>query len=279
MRTEPTAQTEWCASSPLPRRTGAAAGRLALAGALAAMLLGITAAQAQSAPDIYKATLGQQNQATAEISTEELRRILDEKSATVFDARPFMEYGAGHIAGAVNVAAKPGVPMSAYVSDVHEIDRLLSGRKDAPIVLYCNGPFCGKSKRLAEELLQAGFTDVRRYQLGAPVWRALGGVMQIEPASFQHVLREDRTAVIFDARTAGEFAAGTLEGARHLPKEEVVKAKDDGRLPMEDHNTRIVVFADSAATARAAAEEIAKNAFHNVAFCADLFCGTQVALK
>ena len=139
--------------------------------------------------------------------------------------------------------------MSAYVSDVHEIDRLLSGRKDAPIVLYCNGPFCGKSKRLAEELLQAGFTDIRRYQLGAPVWRALGGVMQIEPASFQHVLREDRTAVIFDAWTAGEFAAGTLEGARHLPKEEVVKAKDDGRLPMEDHNTRIVVFADSAATA------------------------------
>ena len=39
------------------------------------MLLGITAAQAQSAPDIYKATLGQQNQPTAEISTEELRRI------------------------------------------------------------------------------------------------------------------------------------------------------------------------------------------------------------
>jgi Rhodanese-like domain len=104
MRTEPTAQTEWCASSPLPPRTGAATGRFALAGALAAMLLGITAAQAQSAPDIYKATLGQQNQATAEISTEELRRILDEKSATVFDARPFMEYGAGHIAGAVNVA-------------------------------------------------------------------------------------------------------------------------------------------------------------------------------
>ena len=85
-------------------------------------------------------------------------------------------------------------------------------------MLYCNGPFCGKSKRLAEELLQAGFTDVRRYQLGAPVWRALGGVMQIEPASFQHVLREDRTAVIFDARTAGEFALrGLPHDARTCP--------------------------------------------------------------
>jgi hypothetical protein len=28
------------------------------------------------------------------------------------------------------------------------------------------GPFCGKSKRLAEELLEAGYTNVRRYQLG-----------------------------------------------------------------------------------------------------------------
>ena len=48
----------------------------------------------------------------------------------------------------------------------------------------------------------------------------------------------------------------------------MVKAKDDGRLPMEDHNTRIIVFGKDAAEARAAAEEIAKNAFHNVSFYA-----------
>jgi hypothetical protein len=47
-------------------------------------------------------------------------------------------------------------------------------------VLYCNGPFCGKSKRLSEELITAGYTNVRRYQLGIPVWRALFGVTEIE---------------------------------------------------------------------------------------------------
>ena len=43
----------------------------------------------------------------------------------------------------------------------------------SPIIRYCNGPFCGKSNRLAEELLEVGYANVRRHQLGAPVWRAL----------------------------------------------------------------------------------------------------------
>jgi rhodanese-related sulfurtransferase len=227
---------------------------------------------------IQSATLGQ-TQKTAEVSTEELRRILVDGSVTVFDARPFMEFAVGHIPGAVNVSAKPGVPMSLYVSDVAEIERLTRGDKGAPIVLYCNGLFCGKSSRLAEELLQAGFGNVRRYQLGAPVWRALGGVMQIEPEGFAYVRQGDRTARIYDARSSSDYAAGTLPDAIHLPKADVEKAKDDGRLPMEDHNTRIVVFGASAAEARAAAEAIARNAFHNVMFCADPFCRQQIASR
>ena len=105
--------------------------------------------------NIQTATLGQ-SQKTAEVSTDELRRILVDGSATVFDARPFMEFAAGHIPGAINVSAKAGVPMSLYVSDVAEIERILHGDKGAAIVLYCNGPFCGKSSRLADELTQAG---------------------------------------------------------------------------------------------------------------------------
>ncbi len=112
----------------------------------------------------------------SEISTEELETILATGSATVLDARPFLEFAISHIPGAVNVAPKPGVPMSMYVSDIAEIGRLVRGNKAAPLVLYCNGPHCGKSKRLATELAEAGHSNVRRYQLGIPVWRAVGGV-------------------------------------------------------------------------------------------------------
>lgn len=232
-------------------------------------------ANAQSSTNIHNATLMESDQKTKEVSTEELRSILAEKSSTVFDARPFKEYAISHVPGAVNVSAKPGVPTSMYVSDVAEIGRLLNGSKAVPIVLYCNGPFCGKSKRLAAELLDAGYTNVRRYQLGIPVWRALGGVAQIEPEGIRHVVQNDRTAVFIDARDGANFKAGSVAQARNIPRSglkpgkdvgEIKAAKDDGRLPMEDHNTRIIVFGQTAEQAKAVAEAIAKEAFHNVCF-------------
>jgi rhodanese-related sulfurtransferase len=209
-------------------------------------------ASGQAVLNIQQATLMEPDQKTPEISTEELRKILAEQSATVFDARPFNEYAVSHIPGAVNVAAKPGISISLYVSDVAAIGRVVQDNKAAPIVLYCNGPFCGKSKRLAEELLAADYTNVRRYQLSIPVWRALGGLTEIEAEGVQYVREKDQTAVWIDARAPAEkFTANPIPHARNLPLSgvkrgkdvgEVKKAKDDGRLPMDDHNTRIIVF-------------------------------------
>jgi rhodanese-related sulfurtransferase len=246
-----------------------------IAGALLACALGAAAmlpvgdvglVSAQTAlPSIFQTTLMEANQKTPEVSTEELRQILADGSATVFDSRPHMEYAVSHVPGALNVAAKPGVPISVYISDVAEISRIVPD-KGAAIVLYCNGPYCGKSKRLAEELLEAGYTSVRRYQLGAPTWRALIGMMEIELDGVRYVLDRDRTAVFVDARDAAEAGAGSLRGAVNIPLADVIKAKDDGRLPMEDHNTRIIVFGADAAQARAVTDALAKNAFHNVAY-------------
>jgi rhodanese-related sulfurtransferase len=154
-----------------------------------------------------------------------------------------------------------------YISDVAEIGRLVPDT-GAPIVLYCNGPFCGKSKRLSEDLLAAGYTKVSRYQLGAPVWRALGGVMQIEPEAISYVWTADQTAVWLDARSPDEFGSRTLHGAHNLSTQnaDIQLAKEDGRLPNADHNTRIIVFGSTGIQARALAEEVTNNAFHNVAF-------------
>ena len=230
---------------------------------------------AQSSANIHQATLTESDQRTKEVSTEELRTILLAKSATVFDARPFKEFAISHIPGAVNVAAKAGQPISLYISDVAEIGRVLKDNKTAPIVLYCNGPFCGKSKRLASELVEAGYTNVRRYQLGIPVWRALGGVTQIETDGIRYVTENDPTAVFIDAREAAEFKAGSIARAHNIPQSglrpgkdvgEIKAAKDDARLPMEDHNTRIIVFGRTAEQARAVAEAIVGEAFHNVSF-------------
>ena len=231
----------------------------------------VTCASADSPATIYETTLMESDQKTLEVSTNELRKILAEKSATVFDARPFMEYAMSHIPGAVNVSEKPSVPISQYVSDVAEVGRIVGNNRSAPIILYCNGPFCGKSKRLSEELISAGYANVRRYQLGIPMWRALVGVTEIELAGLLYVLRDDKTAVFLDARSPEEFKAETIPGAKSLPLVDVKKAKDDGRLPMEDHNTRIIVFGKDGAQARAVTEAIAKEAFHNVSYFSGSF--------
>lgn len=251
-------------------------------------LVAVPLATAQSGTSIFQGTMLEPNQKTAEVSTEELRRILADRKSLVLDARPFMEYAVSHVPGALNVSAKPNIPMSLYVSDVKEIERLVGGEKTRPLVLYCNGPFCGKSKRLSEELLAAGFTNVRRYQLGIPVWRALGGLTQIQIEGVAYIHASDRTAVFLDARDPQEFSAGSLSGARNLAASglkpgkdvgEVKTAKDDGRLPMEDHNTRIVVFGRDGAQARLVAEAVVSEAFHNVAFYDGPFATIKAAAR
>jgi len=238
---------------------------------------GTAAGQVQSSSD-----------SSQEISTEELEAMLAAGSATVLDARPHLEYAISHIPGAVNVAPKPGVPMSAYVSDVAEIGRLVHGDTRAPLVLYCNGPHCGKSKRLMEELRKSGYSNVRRYQLGIPFWRAAGGVCEVELDGLRHILAKDATAVVIDAREAAAFRMGSLRGARNIPRSlvldakdigEVKLAKDDGRLPMEDHNTRILVVGSDATTARFVAQALAREAFHNVSYFAGPFAAAQGARR
>ena len=217
-------------------------------------------------PNIYQTTLMESGQATTEISTAEVQQILSTGSAVLFDARPAEEFAMSHIPGAVNVAPKPGQPLSLYTSDVAEVGRLVNEQRETQIVLYCNGPFCGKSKRLAADLLAAGYLNVRRYQLGMPVWRALVGVAQIELSAITFVHRADRTAWFVDAREGAQDVV--VERARRIPLADVAAAKDDGRLPMLDHNTRIIVFGTDGSQARSVATAIAKNAFSNVAFYA-----------
>jgi rhodanese-related sulfurtransferase len=240
--------------------------------------------QGQSAQLAHQAISSKSGSSVPEVSTEELQQTLKDQSAVVLDTRPFLEWSISHIPGALNVAPKPGVPMALYTSDVAEIGRLVDEDKSQPLVLYCNGPFCGKSKRVAGELIKVGYTNVRRYQLGAPTWRALVGVMVIEPEGVRYILKNDQTAVWIDVRDSSVFQEGSIPGARNLPRSgvlqgkdvgEVFAAKNDGRLPMQDHNTRLIVFGRDGEQAREVAEALAREAFHNITY----FAGTYELLK
>ena len=112
--------------------------------------------------------------------------------------------------------------------------------------------------------------------------------MVTEPEGVQYIFENDRTAVWIDSREADEFAMGSLSVAQSIPRSrvltgkdvgEVKAAKDDGRLPMEDHNTRIVVFGRDSEQARFVAEAIAREAFHNVSFFPGSYAELVVAVR
>jgi rhodanese-related sulfurtransferase len=218
---------------------------------------------AESVRKVHQATLGEANQKTPEISTEELMKVLAERRAPVLDVRSAEEYAIAHIPEAINLYEK-------------EVDLIRSRYPDAgtPLVFYCNGPYCGKSKRLSEELVALGYTNIRRYQLGLPVWRALGHRVQTDLGGFKYMFRGDKTAVYVDAR--GAIAGGdTVPRAVFIRAGEAEKANEDGRLPYKDKGTRVIVFADTADAARTVAEEIAQKAYWNSSY----FGGSFIDLK
>jgi rhodanese-related sulfurtransferase len=229
---------------------------------LAVTAVSSDAQQPTHIPNVLDGVLGGGN--SPEISTTELRWALRESSAIVLDARPYDEYAVSHIPGARPVRGKAGTTPALYVADVTEIIESLPDR-DQPLILYCNGLYCGRSERFAEDLAKAGYWNVIRYQLGAPGWRALGGVMQVERPALLRLLAQDKTAVLIDGRSRAE-GKQRLRNAVSIPLRDASKAKDDERLPMTDHNTRIFVVADDGREARRVAEAIVRDAFHNVSF-------------
>lgn len=209
----------------------------------------------QSQPAIADAIIGEPNPLSPEISTAQLQQVLKEGKTPVLDVRSAQEYAIAHIPGSIN----------HYEKEVEQITKAYPDRK-AALVLYCNGPYCGKSKRLSEELRKRGYINLRRYQLGLPVWRALGHTVQTDLPGVRYVLGGDKTAVWVDARSAETFAKGSLPGAVNVGKGEAEAANDDGRLPQKDKGTRVIVFGDSPDEARAVAEEIAHKAYWNSSY-------------
>jgi len=250
-----------------------------MAGFVLAAMVRVTAADAASSQDgtIYQATLAEPNQKTPEVSTEELRRILADGTSVVLDSRKRSEYVAGHIPGARNVAPPPDAPPSEYVAAV---ERLVDGDKSKALVLYCNGPFCQASRQISERLVAAGFTNVRRYQLGIPIWRALGGPTEIELEGILRIFKVDQTAVFFDARSAEEFSKGSLPGAHNVPADKL--ASDGLRkapLPRDDFNTRIVLFGRDSGQARTLADALSNSPYHNVVYFPGTFDALRAAIK
>lgn len=214
-------------------------------------------------PSIYDAVLEEQGRPTPEISTVEMKTLLSKGGAIVFDARPQNEYAIAHIPGSINLDEKT---MGRFIQTYAD--------RTAAMLVYSNGPFCDLARSKSADLLRMGYSKVSRYQLGLPLWRLLGNAAETNLQGFRDLFHA-RNAVIVDARSRAEYAAGTVPTAQSILAGEAGKAKLDRRLRYLDPNIRIVVFANNTRDARGVAEEISRNAFPNSSY----FGGTYEDLK
>ena len=96
------------------------------------------------------------------INTEDLKAWLDRKpkDLVVVDARNPEEYQEVHIKGAISI------PEPKW----DEYKHLLPAERSAPIVFYCNGVKCGKSRKAAKKATAMGYGNIWVYAEGMPVW-------------------------------------------------------------------------------------------------------------
>src|SRR5256885_878613 len=112
--------------------------------------------------------------------------------------------------------------------------------------------------------------------------------VEVSTQQLRGILADMSAVVLVDVREAEDFRSGSLPNARNVPRSgvlegkdlgDVKRAKDDGRLPMQDHNARLIVIGRDVAEARYVAEALVREAFQNVAYFHGSFQDAQAALK
>ena len=109
-----------------------------------------------------------QNALYTEISGDTAYR-LHGSSALFLDARRTSAYEAGHITGARSIPV--------WESDADVRVGALAGMGipyEKEIVIYCSGPDCEDSRKLAEKLSLAGYLKLHVYKNGFPEWENNG---------------------------------------------------------------------------------------------------------
>lgn len=200
------------------------------------------------------------------INTEDLKAWLDKKpkDLVVVDARNPEEYQEVHIKVAISI------PEPKWEDYKH----LLPADKSAPLVFYCNGVKCGKSKKAAKKAASMGYANIWVYAEGMPVWEEKGMPIYagpdyekriettiIQPADLRKLIdSESGDLTVVDVRDPEEYAEGHIPGAFNLPVAEFAS-----RSESLDKKKKIVVYCNSGGRSYNAYRKLMKLAYKDIA--------------
>lgn len=144
-----------------------AALRRVLLGMGAALLVATGAAHAGDVPPTLAGV--------TVVSAEQAKKMI-ESGVPVIDTRVGNEYADAHIKGAKNVPYKEKSPKDVGFDakqDQFDVAKLPAD-KNAPVIMYCNGPECWKSYKASKVATEAGWKKVQWLRGGFPEWKAKG---------------------------------------------------------------------------------------------------------
>jgi rhodanese-related sulfurtransferase len=110
------------------------------------------------------------------ISVAEAKKLTDAKAATFVDTRSVVNFGKGHVPGAMTASYKEKSDKVASFDpkvDSFELDKLPKN-KSAAVVFYSDGPTGWKSYKAAVLSISAGYTNVQYMRGGYAEWTAKG---------------------------------------------------------------------------------------------------------
>jgi rhodanese-related sulfurtransferase len=98
-----------------------------------------------------------------EVSLDELKKLVSEKSVVLVDANGTSTYKEGHIPGAIDFEKNEG-----------DLAKVLPKDKKSLIVAYCGGPLCVAWEGAAKKITAMGYTNVKHFKGGIKGWKDSG---------------------------------------------------------------------------------------------------------
>lgn len=142
--------------------------------------------------------------------TEFVKQYVDippKPGVMIIDSRPTArQYDPGHIPGAVNI------PDSKF----EQMTDRLPADKNTLLIFYCGGVDCMLSHKSAMSAEKLGYTNIRVYAEGYPVWAAKNANQSVSGAYIKKLQDEKAAFMLIDARPKRTFDKGAIPGAVNI---------------------------------------------------------------
>jgi len=172
------------------------------------------------------------------VSADWVKKQIDDKTNMVLvDSRPKRtKYDKGHIPTALSI------PDSSFA----KMQDQLPADKSTPLVFYCGGLKCRLSHKSAQKAIDLGYTDVKVFAEGYPVWVAAYGKGEstavasaansasttqlkagkeegsVDTQTFIEIVKnKPESIMLIDVRDADEFKAASFKTAVNIPVDQL----------------------------------------------------------